>query len=110
MQEFITEVDVSVIGDESITGGAGKAKVKWVMTMEARTFGIKCFGFYVPEQEIEVPVETYNEETDDEEIEIRTYKLENVEIDEINSRGNLQFLQLIPTELEIWKNKYTLRF
>lgn len=110
MFEFNTEVNVSVIGDESITGGSGKATVKWVMNIEAREYGIKCFGLYVPEQEIEVPVEVYNEETDDEEIVMRKYKLENVKIEEVENLGNLQYLQLVPNELEIWKKEYTLRF
>ena len=110
MFEFNTEVDISVTGDEKVAGGSGKASIKWVLNVEAREYGIKCFGIYVPEQTVTVQVETYNEETDEEYFEERTYKLENVEIDEVNSAGNLQYLQLVPTELEIWKNKFTLRF
>ena len=66
MFEFETEVDVNVIGGHQVVGGGGKAKVKWVMTIEAREYGIKCFGIYVPEQTVLASITKYDEETDEE--------------------------------------------
>lgn len=110
MYTFETEVDITVIGNGTELPGSGKAKVKWVMTIEARENGVKCFGLYVPEQKINVNLECYNTETD-EDIELeREFNLQNVKIEEMESAGNFQHLHLIPTELEIHSGSFSLRF
>ena len=110
MYEFETEVDINVIGDHQTLGGSGKAKIKWVMTIEARDFGVKCFGIYVPEQTILATIVKHDEETDGEYEAEESFTLENVLIDDNARSGNIQHLQLIPSELEVYNGKFELKF
>ena len=110
MFEFETEVDVNVIGGHQVVGGGGKAKVKWVMTIEAREYGIKCFGIYVPEQTVLASITKYDEETDEEYEVEESFVLENVTVDDYARSGNIQHLQLIPNELEVYNGKFELKF
>jgi len=110
MFEFETEVDINVIGSHEILGGGGKAKVKWVMTIEAREYGIKCFGIYVPEQTILATIMKYDEENDEEYTVEETFLLKDVVVDDYARSGNIQHLQLIPNELEVYRDKFELKF
>ena len=110
MYEFETEVDINVIGSHTVLGGSGKAKVRWVMTIEARGYGIKCFGIYVPEQTILATISKYDEERDEEYEVEESFVLNDVVIDDYARSGNIQHLQLIPYELEVYNGRFELKF
>ena len=86
MYEFNTEVNINLLENGNELPGSGKAMVKWVMTLEARDYGVKCFGLYVPEQKVKVDITCYDSETNEKFVVEKELDLKDVKIEELESK------------------------
>lgn len=112
MFEFTTEVEIAIIGNTVENSGSGKAKVRWMLELEVREYGVKSFVIVVPDQTVELEVERYNFDTDEEYNEFVVLELKDVQVDSSfhHSSKDIKYLDLIPTELEKYGDRYELRF
>ena len=114
MQEFKTNVDLSITGCEKIKPGSGTVTITWKLEIEMRDFGVKGISLYAPDQTVKAFITRYNEETDEEEdteemIELKDIKI-NGYIDDYSKVESFLSSGIFPKELEIWKNTATLSF
>lgn len=114
MEEFKTNVDLSITGCDKVKPGSGTATVTWKLEFDMRNFGVKGILLYAPDQTVKASITRYDEETDEE---IETEEM--IELKDIKINGYIDnyskveaFLSsgIFPKELEIWKNTATLSF
>ena len=123
MDGFTTEIDVSITGDQNgfPNGSGGRANIKWKCEFQLgeskgstnlapKFFGIKGMIITVPEQEITFMSSFYDEETDEETEKEVTLSLKDVKVNNDLGQCNIAEFELLPVELEVYKDKFELRF
>ncbi|HBI01187.1 MAG TPA: hypothetical protein DDY18_06140 [Flavobacterium sp.] len=80
-----------------------EVEVNWNLEFEMRDSGVKSFIITVPEQKINVDINVWGEQEDEQKT--LTFKLDNVKIEKNEGRE-----MIIPSSLEFFKEKWTLVF
>ena len=114
MEEFKTNVDLSITGCDKVKPGSGTVTITWKFEIEMRGYGIKGISLYAPDQTVTASITRHNEETDEEVETVEQIELKDIKINGyIDNYSKVEaFLSggIFPKELEIWKNTATLNF
>jgi hypothetical protein len=108
MEEFKTNVDLSITGCDKAKPGSGTVTITWKLELDMRNFGVKGILLYAPDQTVKALITRYDEETDEESeteemIELKDIKI-NGYIDNYSKVEAFLSSGIFPKELEIWKN------
>lgn len=108
MMTFKTKVTVDITGNGVEKSGGGEAEIEWGMELETRSWGIKGFQVFVPDQTVSFIVTRYNELEDEEYEEELTLDIKNATAQIVE--GRLDIMELCPIRLEKYYNKFELLF
>lgn len=117
---FKTQIEVRRIGSENVKSASGKANINWFIEFTGTTKeGPDGIRFAVPQQTMNLELEAFNDDTDQNEEWTEYLRIENVTQVKVqgptSDYANQDIFKLLsqglkPKSLEIWRDEITLQF